>query len=302
MGAPFVLAACSMAPNYERPALPVIDQFPASSSATEGTLEDQKFAYQITWEEYFKDPRLKEYIGLALVNNSDLKEATLKLEEARLAYGISISEQLPGFNGSGSFSRSKTGAVNTQDGISSIAERSSANFGISSFEFDFFGRAASLSDAAFALYLASEEGQKAAQIALVSGVSRGYLAVVLAEEQLRVAKETLNSNRASFNLVQQQVEAGIANDLDLAQARGQVFSAQASVAEVDRRLGKAKNELYKLVGAVATDLPKGLPLRSSEFTAVLPVGLPSQVLLVRPDVIAAEYKLLVQLVQRSSQV
>lgn len=292
MGAPFVLAACSMAPNYERPALPVIDQFPASSSATEGTLEDQKFAYQITWEEYFKDPRLKEYIGLALVNNSDLKEATLKLEEARLAYGISISEQLPGFNGSGSFSRSKTGAVNTQDGISSIAERSSANFGISSFELDFFGRAASLSDAAFALYLASEEGQKAAQIALVSGVSRGYLAVVLAEEQLRVAKETLNSNRASFNLVQQQVEAGIANDLDLAQARGQVFSAQASVAEVDRRLGKAKNELYKLVGAVATDLPKGLPLRSSEFTAVLPVGLPSQVLLVRPDVIAAEYKLL----------
>lgn len=292
MGAPFVLAACSMAPNYERPTLPVIDQFPASSSATAGALEDQKFAYQITWEEYFKDPRLKEYIGLALVNNSDLKEATLKLEEARIAYGISISEQLPGFNASGSFSRSKTGATNRQTGSSAIGERSSANFGISNFELDFFGKAASMSDAAFAGYLASEEGQKAAQIALVSGVARGYLAVVLAEEQLKVAKETLNSNRSSFNLVQQQVEAGIANDLDLAQARGQVFSAQSSVAEIDRTLGKAQNALYKLVGAVAKDLPKGLPLRSNAFTADLPVGLPSQVLLVRPDVIAAEYKLL----------
>lgn len=296
IGAPFVLAACSMAPNYERPSLPVIDTFPAASAATAGALAEQKFAYQITWEQYFKDPRLKQLIALALENNKDLQLATLNLEAARIAYGITMSERLPGFNASGGWSRTKTGAANNT-GVSGaagavVSERSSANFGVSSFELDFFGKAASMSDAAFAKYLGTEEGQRAAQISLVSGVARGYLTEVLAEEQLRVAKETLNSNRASFNLVSQQVEAGIANDLDLAQARGQVFSAQAQVANIEGQLGKARNALYTLVGAVATDLPKGLPLRSTHFTEELPVGLPSQVLLVRPDVIEAEYNLL----------
>ena len=296
IGAPFVLAACSMAPNYERPQLPVIDTFPVASAATAGVLAEQKFAYQITWEQYFKDPRLKQLIGLALENNKDLQLATLNLEAARIAYGITMSERLPGFNASGGWSRSKTGAANNTGatGVAGaiISERSSANFGVSSFELDFFGKAASMSDAAFAKYLGTEEGQRAAQISLVSGVARGYLTEVLAEEQLRVAKETLNSNRSSFNLVQQQVEAGIANDLDLAQARGQVFSAQAQVANIEGQLGKARNALYTLVGAVATDLPKGLSLRSTHFTEELPVGLPSQVLLVRPDVIEAEYNLL----------
>lgn len=297
IGAPFVLAACSMAPNYERPSLPVIDTFPAASAATVGTLADQKFAYQITWEQYFKDARLKKLIDLALENNKDLQLATLNLDAARIAYGISMSERLPGFNASGGWSRTKTGSANNVDPVTGaagavISERSSVNFGISSFELDFFGKAASMSDAAFAKYLATEEGQRAAEISLVSGVARGYLTEVLAEEQLRVAKETLNSNRASFNLVQQQVEAGIANDLDLAQARGQVFSAQAQVANIEGQLGKARNALYTLVGAVATDLPQGLPLRSAHFTEDLPVGLPSQVLLVRPDVIEAEYNLL----------
>lgn len=299
VGAPFILAACSMAPTYERPALPVIDSFPVSSGAQAGALADQTFAYQINWEHYFKDPRLKKLIALALENNKDLQLATLNLEAARIAYGISVADQLPGFNAAGGYSRTKTGSANNVNpiteqstGRSSISERSSLNFGVSSFEIDFFGKAASLSDAAFAKYLATEEGKRAAEISLVSGVARAYLTEVLAEEQLRVAKETLNSNRASYNLVQQQVEAGIANDLDLAQAKGQVFSAQAQVANIEGQLGKARNALYTLVGAVAMDLPKGLSLRAKQFSEELPVGLPSQVLLVRPDVIEAEYQLL----------
>ncbi len=299
IGAPFVLAACSMAPNYERPGLPVIDTFPATSAAQAGTLAEQRFAYQISWEQYFKDPRLKKLISLALENNRDLQLATLNMEAARIAYGITISERLPGVNVGGGYSRNKTGAANTGNNLATglpngrvISESSSINFGVSSYEIDFFGKAASMSDAAFAKYLASEEGQKAAHISLISGVARGYLAEVLAEEQLRVAKETLNSNRASYNLVQQQVTAGIANDLDLAQSRGQVFSAQAQVANLEGQLGKARNALYTLVGVVATDLPKGLPLRTNHFSEELPVGLPSQILLVRPDVMEAEYNLL----------
>lgn len=298
ISAPFILAACSLAPEYDRPALPVIDTFPATSKVQAGSLADQQFAYEITWEQYFKDPRLKALIGLALENNKDLKLATLNMEAARITYGISVSERLPGVNAGGSYSRNKTGSANNisqttgQSMGSRISESSGINFGVSSFELDFFGKAKSMSDAAFASYLASEEGQKAARISLISGVARAYLTEVLAQEQLRVAKETLNSNRASYALVQQQVNAGIANDLDLAQAKGQVFSAQAQLANIEGQLGKARNALYTLVGTVATDLPKGLSLRTSHFVESLPVGLPSQVLLVRPDVMEAEYNLL----------
>ena len=292
ISAPFILAACSLAPEYDRPALPVIDTFPAASKVQAGSLAEQKFAYEITWEQYFKDPRLKALIGLALENNKDLKLATLNMEAARISYGISISERLPGVNAGGSYNRRDAGSSNTAPGKPSISESSAVNFGVSSFELDFFGKAKSMSDAAFASYLASEEGQKAARISLISGVARAYLTEVLAQEQLRVAKETLNSNRASYALVQQQVNAGIANDLDLAQAKGQVFSAQAQVANIEGQLGKARNALYTLVGTVATDLPKGLSLRTSHFAENLPVGLPSQVLLVRPDVMEAEYNLL----------
>ncbi|GGZ96515.1 hypothetical protein DC083_04355 [Ignatzschineria ureiclastica] len=292
ISAPFILAACSLAPEYDRPALPVIDTFPATSKVQAGSLADQQFAYEITWEQYFKDPRLKALIGLALENNKDLKLATLNMEAARITYGISVSERLPGVNAGGSYNRNKVGRENSPTGEARISESSGINFGVSSFELDFFGKAKSMSDAAFASYLASEEGQKAARISLISGVARAYLTEVLAQEQLRVAKETLNSNRASYALVQQQVNAGIANDLDLAQAKGQVFSAQAQVANIEGQLGKARNALYTLVGTVATDLPKGLSLRTSHFVESLPVGLPSQVLLVRPDVMEAEYNLL----------
>lgn len=295
ISAPFILAACSLAPEYDRPALPVIDTFPAASKVQAGSLAEQQFAYEISWEQYFKDPRLKALIGLALENNKDLKLATLNMEAARISYGISISERLPGVNAGGSYNRSKTGSANINwdnPKASQYGETSGVNFGVSSFELDFFGKAKSMSDAAFASYLASEEGQKAARISLISGVARAYLTEVLAQEQLRVAKETLNSNRASYALVQQQVNAGIANDLDLAQAKGQVFSAQAQVANIEGQLGKAQNALYTLVGTVATDLPKGLSLRTNQFVENLPVGLPSQVLLVRPDVMEAEYNLL----------
>lgn len=285
MGTPLVLAACSLAPEYERPGMPVDDQFPAAEAMEK---QAQKMAYQIGWKEYFKDPRLHRYIELALDNNRDLKTALLNTEAARLAYGIQKSERLPGINASGAKSRSKSGEL--ANGQSVINSGYNVNAGISQFELDFFGRVKSMTDAQLNTYLATYEGQKAAQIALISQIARSYAEQVLAEEQLALARNTLRSNQASYNLVKQQVEAGIANNLDLAQSLGQVHSANVQVAVYERSLAVANNALYELVGVKATNLPKGLSVRDS-FLIGVPAGLPSEVLLLRPDVMAAEYQL-----------
>src|SRR5699024_1973468 len=131
MGTPLVLAACSLAPEYERPGMPVDDQFPAAEAMEK---QAQKMAYQIGWKEYFKDPRLHRYIELALDNNRDLKTALLNTEAARLAYGIQKSERLPGINASGAKSRSKSGTYpdgTPNSGASNISQAYSVNAGIS---------------------------------------------------------------------------------------------------------------------------------------------------------------------------
>lgn len=287
VGVPLFVAACSMAPEYQRPEMPVAPHFPAQELTEQG----MEYAYNIGWREYFKDPRLQEYIGLALEHNRDLRMALLNVEAARLAHRITEADRLPGVNAGAGSARTKSPESGIP-GASRYSTNYNVNVGVSAFELDFFGRVKSLSDAALNQYLSTVEGQKAAHIAIVAQVARSYMTEQLASEQLALAKNTLAANQASYNLVKQQVDAGIANDLDLAQALGQVHTARVEVAVYERQQAIAQNALAELVG---TKLPepahKRIPLRSHSLLKALPGGIPSEVLLVRPDVLAAEYEL-----------
>ncbi len=287
VGVPLFVAACSMAPEYERPVMPVEAVFPAAELSEKTELA----AHQLGWRQYFKDERLQEYISLALDNNRDLRVALLNVEAARVAHRITDADRLPSLNAGGGFSRSKSPA--NPLGGNRISERYNVDIGVSSFELDFFGRVKSLNDAALNRYLASVEGQKATHIAIVAQVARSYMTEQLATEQLALARRTLSANQASYNLVKQQVDAGIANDLDLAQALGQVHSAKIEVAVYERQVAVAKNALHELVGRNVPDDAgsKRVPLRNHALLKALPAGLPSEVLLTRPDVMAAEYEL-----------
>lgn len=282
-----VLGACSMAPNYQRPPLPVENVFPGEP----GKVEDLKVKVaQIGWKEYFKDPRLQEYISVALENNRDLKIAMLNVEQARLAYNITISDRLPGINAQGGYTRSQSPLnVRSSDRISSGHQFGG---GISNFELDFFGKLASLSDAAMSQYLATVEGQKSAHISLVAQVARSYIQLKTAEEQLNLARVTAKTYNDSYQLVKQQEEAGIANNLDLAQAEAQLYSSRVTVASSERAVVQLKNALNLVVGKTIQPVAKGYGIGSQKIIGKLPAGLPSEVLLSQPDVMAAEYQLL----------
>ena len=284
LSATIFLASCSLIPEYTRPALPMEDAFPTEALTPEST----QMAYEIGWKEYFKDPRLHRYIELALEHNRDLRMAVLNTEAARISSQISANERLPDIDLGASRNRSKAGELST--GQSIINQSYSVNAGISAFELDFFGRVNALSEADLNRYLATLEGQKSAQIALIAQIARSYTAERLAKEQLALANSTLRANQDSYNLVKQQVDAGIATNLDLAQSLGQVQSARVQVAVFERQLQVAKNILQELVGLEPTHLPEGLSVKN-ELLMKLPAGLPSEILLLRPDVMQAEYEL-----------
>ncbi len=274
-----LFAGCSMAPKYVRPEAPVASEWAVSAPESGASAPD------VGWREYFRDARLQGLVASALANNRDLRVAALNIERARAMYRIQRADRLPtvGAEASAVFSNPSApgGPVNTlyQVGLGA------------SFELDFFGRVKSLSDAALAEYLATEEAARTAQISLVSGVASAYLAERAYAEQLDLARRSLAAREASHELDRQRFEAGVASELDFRQSETLVESARVSVATLSRGQAQAGNALTLLVGAPLGELAVATPLADQAFGADLAGGVPSEVLLLRPDIRAAEQRL-----------
>lgn len=160
-----VLSSCSMAPNYVRPDAPIESQFPGNADDASAKTP----VTQIGWNEFFHEPRLKALIAAAIENNRDLRVAALRIEEARALYGIQWADRLPNFEAQGAGTRQRT--VGTTGGMVTQGNYT-VGLGLAAFELDFFGRVKSLSDAALAEHLATEEAQRAGYISLVSELAK----------------------------------------------------------------------------------------------------------------------------------
>ena len=168
----------------------------------------------------------------------------------------------------------------------------SVNLGFTGWELDLFGRLRSLKASALQQYLATEEARPAAQAALVAAVASEYLLLAADNEALRLAQATLDAQQTSLDLLQKSRDAGIGSDLDVRQSQTQVETARVAVAAFRGQMATDRNVLDLLAGtAVPPDL---LPqdLSSVGETRALSPGLPSEVLLTRPDILAAEHRLM----------
>lgn len=283
------LSACSLTPEMTKPAAPVPEVFTVNGQTIPASTNPTA---EIGWREMFIDKRLQALIELALINNRDLRIATLNVEAVKAQYGIERSARVPsvGLSLDSTRQRSVTGGDSK---VSQIEEQNSLNVGISAFEIDLFGRARSLSDAAFARYLASDYGRQAAQISLISSVSEAYFSEQLAYEQLKLAEDTLADWKKSLELTIQLRMANQNSALDVAQAEGQVASAEAIKIANKRALEQARNALRQLVGSeIPNDLPESDLLSDQSVNTSLPAGLPSDLLLHRPDILQAEQNLI----------
>jgi multidrug efflux system outer membrane protein len=284
-----LLSACTvLTPTYERPALAVPEVWPAEIQVDARTVA----AKPVAWESFFPDERMRALIQLALANNRDMRIATARVLEAQALYGIQRADRLPSLNVGGSVARSRTPGDLSATGSSVIGQRADVNVAIPSFELDFWGRVASLSDAAKASYLATEQAERSFRLSLIANVADGYLALAEASERLQLAQATLKTRAQTRELVDQRRKGGLAGDLDYLQADAAYEGARAEVAALTRQQSAARNYLSTLVGAEPADLPPGRSLVEQGIALNQQAELPSQVLLRRPDVRAAEQRLL----------
>ncbi|MDZ7281135.1 efflux transporter outer membrane subunit [Sphingomonas sanguinis] len=320
-----MLAGCNLAPKYVRPVgavpatLPQDGIYPPAAS-------DAPDVSKIGWQSFFTDDRLRRTIALGLENNRDLRVAAANVLQARAQYRIQRADLVPSTNlsgsgtytnniqgaagalggaaggGTGSGSGAGTGAgAGTGTGGAGLGSSSpnlqfySVNAGFSAFELDLFGRVRNLSRAALEQYFATEEAQRATRISLIAEIATAWLTYASDRDQLRISQESLKSFEQSLELTRAQFRIGVASELEARQAETTYQGARNDIAVLKTRVAQDKNALDLLVGTpVQTDLlPQGLNSGGAALP-VLPVGLSSDVLLRRPDVLQAEHQLIAQ--------
>lgn len=289
----FLLSGCAMTPEYQRPAMPVADTFANNDSArpsiTENGRQNNKNISDLGWREVFTDTVLQQLIATALENNRDLRETALNVEEYQAQYRIQRSAQFPtiGVDSYGSKQRTLSGSGNATSEAYSLA------VGATSYELDFYGRVKNLKDRALEQYLAREETHRSATLSIVAEVTSSYLTLLADRELLEISENTRVTEEESFALIQQRAAAGIANELDLAQARTSLETVKANLALYKRQVAQDVHYLTLLTG---TSLPADVVssdrmLRDVNAIQVRPATLSSDVLLQRPDIMVAEHEL-----------
>ncbi len=287
--AAMLLGACSMIPKYERPAAPVADDWPSTSASASNAATP---AADVEWQSFFSDAKLRQLIAASLQSNRDLRVAVLNIEQARAQFQIRRADQYPTVNAAASGSRQPARAAN---GSSFIASTYTAGLAVTAYELDFFGRVASLKEQALAQYLATEEGRKTAQISLIATVANTYLSLLADDELLGITQQTLVTRQESFKLSKLRFDNGVTSELDLRLAESQLEAARASLAQLVRQRALDLNALTLLVGQPLVGdlaLAGGRSLADAPVMPDVPAGLPSDLLIRRPDVRQAEQQLI----------
>lgn len=277
------LAGCTnFIPEYSRPELPVTNDWPVNQQGYEESSVTN-------WRSFVNNEELKMLIELSLENNKDLKEALLNIVKAEAQLGLQRASRYPSIGLEASSANQRL-SENFTGGDSSISRTQNLNIGLSSYEIDFWGRVYSLEQQALESYLATIEGRRNTQITLISNVIQAYLTLESDRRLLELAKETLISQQDSLKLTQTSFDNGVASGLDLAQAKSTVATSKVDVARFTSQVNVDINALNILVGAPIPDELLPTSDQGTRFGEVS-VGLPSQVLLNRPDVLQAEYLL-----------
>jgi multidrug efflux system outer membrane protein len=314
------LAGCSFIPAYQRPAAPVPAQWPQESQPQTTAAEVMApAAADLPWQQFFGQPAtpenadLQQIIELSLAGNRDLRIAIASIEQARAQYQIQRAGLFPAIGLDVNQTRSAPNQYQSLGLGGAVSSSAVWTVGITAWELDLFGRIRALKDVALAQFLATGEARKSAQMSLIASVAATWLQLKTDTELLALAERTLATREESLQLVQLRFDNGAASALDLHDARSLSAQARAAQAQQQRLRAQDINALALLAGVPAEQLPippvppVELPPAPADNTqmadapastaplpvfAGVPAGLPSDLLLRRPDVRAAEQQLI----------
>lgn len=298
-----LLPGCSFIPVYERPPLPIAETYPR-----EECTENCSNIRQLYWQDFFTDPALQQLIALGLDNNRDLRIAIGRIYEARAVYGHSWADLFPTLNGIAPGLRTRVpgdiistlspsapaaampGAPSSNNRPAFVSAYLAALS--STWEIDFWGRLRSLNEAALAEYLATEEAEHATFISLIGQIANAYLMERELNELVSIAQKTVESRQKSYHLMNRRFEEGSSSKYEAIQAETLLQQAKADLTKVERKRELNWNAMTLLIGTPITPDNSLLSQIESYFIEEISPGLPSELLYNRPDVLAAEHRLM----------
>ncbi len=281
--AALLLAGCAVGPNYQRPAVNApVGVRGATDQVSTNSLAD------LPWWSVFKDPVLQDLIHVALTNNYDLRITLTRVDQARAIQAQARSQFLPqvGYGGEANRGKNEYLGLPAPNGGRTM-DSYLAGLG-AVWEIDLWGRVRRMNEAAKANFMATQEGRRAVQISLVSGVAATYFELLELDEQLAIAQRTRDSYERTLKLFSDQHAGGLASKLEVSRAELALRTVTATMPEIERQIALKENEINTLLGRNPGPVTRTSTLLAQDLPVEIPVGLPSSLLERRPDVRAAE--------------
>ena len=284
------LAGCTVGPNYQRPTVPVPQNFRAPDPLPPP--QAASFA-DLKWFDVFQDAELQTLIRSALEHNYDLRDAVARVEAARADLGITRSNQFPNLAASGAIEFNRISRDGSTPVSKALLPDQNRNFGTAalqllSFEVDIWGRLRRATEAARANLLSAEENRKAVVTTLVSDVATSYFTLRELDYTLQISQRTLDTRQQSLELTRSRESGGVATLLDLRQAEQLVLTADETIPAISQQIEQTENRITLLLGESPRQIVRGREFTQQALPPEVPAGLPSALLERRPDIRAAE--------------
>jgi outer membrane protein, multidrug efflux system len=271
-----VLGGCKKGPDFEPPAPATPTEFRAAAQMGASVANTE-------WWELYQDPVLRSLITAGLENNRSIREAMARIAEARTGLTIARADRLPKVNGVG------IGLYQQPIGQDSVSALDNFKGVLSaSYQVDLWGRVSRTNEAALQGVLATEEAFRTVTITLVSEIAGAYLLMRDIDARFAITESTIRANGESLRVLSARAEGGIVAEVDVNRAAIALADSEAVLQKLIRARAQTENVLNLLVGELPSDVARGVALADQAFPPAVPVGLPSELLQRRPDVLTVE--------------
>lgn len=274
-----LLTACTLGPDYEKPALSVQDEFQGADS-----YESEKSSALINWQQAYQDPELQRLINKSLAQNYDLAIAISRIKEARAMANMADSAFYPTIGLLAESERVSQGNASEYDDSHQLK-------GLLSWDLDLFGYNRRASEAAWAELSALGQARNVVEMNLVADVASTYFLLKDLEEKIQLSQNTVTLRERALHIAQLRKTNGMVSGLDVRQAEVELESAKVTIPSLELQRLETLNRLKLLIADEQTQVATSIDLTEQAVPLSIPVGIPSQVLKRRPDVLQVEAQL-----------
>jgi multidrug efflux system outer membrane protein len=282
----FVVAGCAVGPKYSRPKTKNPDAYTQTTFKTDSITN-------LKWWELYQDSILQSLIREAIDSNLNLLIAAERVEESKAILGFNKANLLPFIDYAARARASEFRDRSSEAGMT-FPNNSFSLVGNVSWEIDLWGKLRHANREAYAQLLASEEDRKSVYISIVAQVAELYFQLRGLDERYDITRRTNETRMEYLRIITLRFNQGEVSELDKLQAEQIAAASAADLYALERGLIVTENAINILLGRPYYPITRGLTNMEQQLPLDIPSGLPSQLLLRRPDIRFAEQQLIAQ--------